>query len=62
MNLVFHNSLSKKGINYYIDEKPTNKEYWNTYWRKFRYFYESPTIKMSFHFVRQQFNILRNNT
>ncbi|CAF1002638.1 unnamed protein product [Adineta steineri] len=39
-------SLSTKGINYYTDEKKTKK-----YWTRFRYFHESPFIRMCYHFI-----------
>ncbi|CAF1238406.1 unnamed protein product [Adineta steineri] len=39
-------SLSTKGINYYTDEKKTEK-----YWTRFQYFHGSPFIRMCYHFI-----------
>ncbi|CAF3681231.1 unnamed protein product [Rotaria sp. Silwood1] len=36
--------LSQDGINYYVDEKNTKDGDSTTYWKRFRYFHESPVI------------------
>ncbi|CAM4773277.1 unnamed protein product [Rotaria magnacalcarata] len=37
-------ALSQDGINYYVDEGNSKKGKLTTYWRRFRYFHESPMI------------------
>ncbi|CAF2408271.1 unnamed protein product [Rotaria sp. Silwood2] len=51
MNNTKDDRLSEEGINYYADEKSPKERKRITYWRLFRYFHESPFIKMSYHFI-----------
>ncbi|CAF4173280.1 unnamed protein product [Rotaria sp. Silwood2] len=44
-------NLSEEGINYYVDKQNSKEGKCTTYWRLFRYFHESPLIKMSYHFI-----------
>ncbi|CAF4324388.1 unnamed protein product, partial [Rotaria sordida] len=44
-------SLSQDGINYYVNKQNTKDEKSTTYWKHFRYFHESPMVKMSYHFI-----------
>ena len=46
-------SLSQDGINYYVDERNSKERKWTTYWRRLRYFHQSPMVKMSYDFVSQ---------
>ncbi|CAF4252016.1 unnamed protein product [Rotaria sordida] len=43
--------LSQDGINYYVNKQNTKGEKSTSYWKRFRYFHESPMIKMSYHFI-----------
>ncbi|CAF4261125.1 unnamed protein product, partial [Rotaria sordida] len=43
--------LSQDGINYYVNKQNTKDEKCTTYWKRFRYFHESPMVKMSYHFI-----------
>ncbi|CAF4886108.1 unnamed protein product, partial [Rotaria sp. Silwood1] len=43
--------LSSEGINYYTDIKSTKIESFTEYWSKFKYFHQSPMIKMCYHFI-----------
>ncbi|CAF4001686.1 unnamed protein product, partial [Rotaria sp. Silwood1] len=44
-------ALSEEGINYYIDRQHSKQDTCTNYWTRFRYFHESPMIKMSYHFM-----------
>ncbi|CAF3900565.1 unnamed protein product [Rotaria sp. Silwood2] len=43
--------LSQDGINYYVDEQNSKEGKGTTSWERFRYFHESPMVKMSYHFI-----------
>ncbi|CAF3424141.1 unnamed protein product [Rotaria sp. Silwood1] len=46
-----NNALSEEGINYYVDRQHSKQDKCTNYWTRFRYFHESPMIKMSYHFM-----------
>ncbi|CAF5062350.1 unnamed protein product, partial [Rotaria sp. Silwood1] len=46
-----NNDLSEEGINYYVDTQLSEHDACTNYWTRFRYFHESPMIKMSYHFM-----------
>ncbi|CAF3904829.1 unnamed protein product [Rotaria sordida] len=43
--------LSQDGINYYVNKQNIKDEKCTIYWKRFRYFHESPMVKMSYHFI-----------
>jgi hypothetical protein len=43
--------LSPEGIDYYVNKKSSEKWSCLKYWLRFRYFHESPKVKMCYHFV-----------
>ncbi|CAF4377045.1 unnamed protein product [Rotaria sp. Silwood2] len=51
LNYIKDDLLSEEGINYYVDKQNSKEGKCTTYWRLFRYFHESPLIKMSYHFI-----------
>ncbi|CAF4511049.1 unnamed protein product [Rotaria sp. Silwood1] len=50
-NNTANNALSEEGINYYVDRQQSKQDKCTNYWTRFRYFHESPLIKMSYHFI-----------
>ena len=43
-------SLSYQGIDYYVNKESSGKWSLAKYWWRFRYFHESPMVKMGYHF------------
>ncbi|UJR20641.1 hypothetical protein I4U23_023766 [Adineta vaga] len=44
-------SLSTRGINYYVNENLSKGSSWQKFKIRFRYFHQSPLIKMCYHFI-----------
>ncbi|UJR07511.1 hypothetical protein I4U23_011800 [Adineta vaga] len=51
-------SLSSDGINYYTEKELYTGRTWNKYWLRFKYFHQSPMIKMCYHFASYIFFLL----
>lgn len=51
-HMPFIDSLSPEGIDYYVNVESSTNCFRSTYWCRFRYFHESPMVKMCYHFVR----------
>ncbi|CAF3987348.1 unnamed protein product, partial [Rotaria sp. Silwood2] len=51
LNNTKDDDLSQEGINYYVDEQNSKEGKGTTSWERFRYFHESPMVKMSYHFI-----------
>ncbi len=52
---MFVNSLSSEGINYYMDKETSKNACCTEYWLLFKYFHQSPMIKMFYHFVSKYY-------
>ncbi|UJR11905.1 hypothetical protein I4U23_016083 [Adineta vaga] len=50
--------LSLEGINYYNNEEDSKNWSCSKYWCRFRYFHESPVVKMYYHFISYVFFLL----
>ncbi|CAM4808551.1 unnamed protein product [Rotaria magnacalcarata] len=51
LNNMKYPDLSHEGINYYVGEENSKEGKRKSYWTRFRYFHQSPMIKMSYHFI-----------
>ncbi|CAF1242408.1 unnamed protein product [Adineta steineri] len=55
---VADRSLSSDGINYYMNKKISTTHPCTKYWLLFKYFHQSPMVKMCYHFISYIFFLL----